>query len=69
MPTWEEQVAADATRKLRLPSHVANYVATARREGHDLVSQGCALFRCIKCNQHAFMDEPNHLTYYACKSK
>jgi hypothetical protein len=68
VPTEEEKAAVDATRKLRLPSHVANYCAFARRDGHELVSQGVCLFRCVKCNQHAFMDEPNHLTYYACKT-
>jgi hypothetical protein len=67
--TTEEKQAVEATRKLRLPNYVANYVANGRRLGHELVSQGCARFRCVICNQNAYMDEPSNLSYYQCKGE
>lgn len=43
--------------KLRLPPSIAYGVRLAEQAGHELVSQGCGLFRCVRCGRHAFLDE------------
>lgn len=67
MPSQEELDAVEETRKLRLPEPTAHFVALGRSLGHQLVSQGCGLFRCVACNVHAFMDEASTLSWDKCK--
>lgn len=41
---------------MRLPKFYKIQVEEAARQGHKLVSQGCALFRCTVCDQKWFLD-------------
>lgn len=43
---------------MRLPKNVKINFDAAERQGHKLVSQGCARFRCTACGQTAFLDVP-----------
>lgn len=42
---------------LRLPPHIRSRVDAAESRGHDLVSQGSAMFRCVQCDATAYCDE------------
>lgn len=41
---------------IKLPKNVRHHVRLAEHQGHELVSQGCSLFRCVRCNGVAFLD-------------
>jgi hypothetical protein len=45
----------------KLPKSVRNGVFLAEQRGHDLVSLGCAQFRCVKCNERGFCDDGGRL--------
>lgn len=55
-PTTEELDAVEHTYRMKLPSGVATRVSESRNAGHALVSQGCALFRCVLCGRVAFCE-------------
>lgn len=38
------------------PARVQANVNAVVRMGHKVVSQGCAMFRCTRCNTHGFLD-------------
>lgn len=48
------------TTQIKLPKHVAHHVSTARKYGHEPVSQGCAMFRCTNCDIQDFLDVSTH---------
>lgn len=52
------------------PPHIQANVDDAERHGHKLVSQGCALFRCTRCNLHGYLDndEPGSVFRRSCKA-
>lgn len=42
---------------MRLPRHIAAHVRHAEAKGHRMTSQGCSLFRCLRCDMTRFMDD------------
>lgn len=43
--------------RVKLPSSVLSAVRRAEHEGHQLVSQGCGLFRCVRCEHVGFLTD------------
>jgi tRNA(Ile2) C34 agmatinyltransferase TiaS len=52
---------------IELPSMIAHRVASVESRGHTLVSQGCAMFRCTRCDTRGFLDETSFTFPRECK--
>lgn len=41
---------------IKLPPTTEHNVRVSEQNGHELVSQGCSLFRCVRCDRTQFLD-------------
>jgi hypothetical protein len=44
------------TTRKRLPAHVEKNIRIVSAYGHQVVSQGCGLFRCTGCQARGWLD-------------